>query len=139
MRTGGHLVDHLWLHLSNVGFYPHLPLSRLFVYYEQHFYLLNSNADSSSLDEALHIPNTLMVHGDYLQTSLFPSLLVYHCLAYLDGWSESPFSENFLLCSNEELAGTPSSVGLFALVSYLSMLWETRPIVCIDRITFRLS
>jgi hypothetical protein len=48
--------------------------------------------ESSSLDESLRIPNTLMARRDCLQTSLFPGLLVYHCLAYSDGLSESPFN-----------------------------------------------
>jgi hypothetical protein len=95
--------------------------------------------NSSSLDEVLRIPNTLMARGGCLQTSSFPGLLVYHCLAYLDGWSENPFSENLLLYSDKELAGTPSSTSSFALVSYLSKLWETPHIICTDRSTFELS
>ena len=92
--------------------------------------------DSSSLDEALHIPNTLMAHGGCLQTSSFSSLPVYHCLAYSYGWSENPFLEKFLLYSDKELAGTPSSVGSFDLVSYPSMLWETLLTIYTNRSTF---
>ena len=65
--------------------------------------------DNSSLDEALHTPNTLMAHGSCPQTSLFPGLSVYHYLVYSDDWSEDPSLGNFLLHSDKELAGIHSS------------------------------
>jgi hypothetical protein len=95
--------------------------------------------DSSSLDEALHIPNILMARGSCPQTSSFPSLPVYRCLAYSDDRSENHFSENFLLHSDKELAGIPSFAGSFNLVSYPSGLWETLPVVYTGHSTFVLS
>jgi hypothetical protein len=92
--------------------------------------------DKSSLDEVLHIPNTLMVCGGCPQTSSFPSSLVYHCLAYLDYWNEILFSERFLLHFDKGLVDIPSSAGSFGLVSYHSKLWETLSVVCIGHITF---
>jgi hypothetical protein len=109
------------------------------VSYEQHFCLLKLNVDSSSLDDVLHIPSTLMVRGGCPQTSLFPYLPVYCCLAYSDGWSENIFSKIFLLHSDKELVGIPSSTGSFDLLSYPSRLWETLPIVYTNRSTFVLS
>jgi hypothetical protein len=95
--------------------------------------------DSSSLDEVLCIPNTLMARGRYPHTSLFLGLPVYCCLVYLDDWSENPFLEDFLLHFDKELAGIPSSASSFDLSSYPSRLWETLPIVYTSHITFVLS
>jgi hypothetical protein len=97
---------HPWLHLSDVRFFPHHTPSRLPANYEHQLCLLNLNVDSSSLDEVLHIPNTLVVHGGCPQTSLFLDLPIYHCLAYLDCWSENIFWEISLLCSDKELVGS---------------------------------
>jgi hypothetical protein len=77
-----------------------------------------------------------MARGSCPQTSSFPGLQVYHCLAYSYDWSENPFSQNSLLYSDEELDGTPSSTGSFDLVSYPSRLWETLPVVYTGRSTF---
>jgi hypothetical protein len=95
--------------------------------------------DRSSLDEALHTPNTLMAHGSCPQTSSFPGLPVYHYLACSDDWSENPSLGNFFLHSDKELAGIPSSTGLFHLASYLSRPWKTLPIVYTSHSTFVLS
>jgi hypothetical protein len=127
------------LHLSNAGFCPHHPPSRLLAIYEQKFYFLKLSVDNSSLGKVLHIPSTLMIHGGCPQTSLFPNLLVYHYLVYLDGWSENVFSKIFFLHSDKELASIPSSVGSFNLVYYLSRLWETMLVVYTGCITFFLS
>jgi len=94
--------------------------------------------DSSSLDEVLHTPNTLMVRGSCPQTSLFSGLLVYRYLAYSDDWSENPSLGNFLLQPDKELVGIPSSAGSFDLASYPSKSWETLPIVYTGHCTFML-
>jgi hypothetical protein len=93
----------------------------------------------SPLDVVLHIPNTSMVHEECPQTSSFPDLPVYHCLAYLDYWSENPFSKIFLLHSGKKMVGIPSSAGSFGLASYPSKLWENLPVVCTGHNTFMLS
>jgi hypothetical protein len=62
-----------------------------------------------------------------------------YCFAYSDDWSENPFSENFLLHSDKELAGIPSSTGSFDLASYPSRLWETLCVVYTGHSTFVLS
>jgi hypothetical protein len=80
-----------------------------------------------------------MVHGGCPQTSLFPDLPVYHLLECLDCWSENISLEIFLLHSDKELVGIPSSAGSFGLVSCLSKPWEIMSIVCIGRNTFGLS
>ena len=95
--------------------------------------------DNSSLDEVLHIPNILTAHGGCPQTSSFLELSVYRCLVYSNGWSENIFLEIFLLHSDKELVGIPSSVGSFGLVSCLSKPWEIMSIVCISLNTFGLS
>ena len=95
--------------------------------------------DSYSLDEALHIPNILMVRGRCPQTFLFPGLSVYRSFTYLDDWSENPSSGNFLLHSDKDLVGIPSSAGSFDLASYPSRIWETLPTVYIGRSTFMVS
>jgi hypothetical protein len=92
--------------------------------------------DSSPLYEVLYIPITLMVRGGCPQTSSSPYLLVFHYLAYSDGWSENIFSKNFLLHSDKELVAIPSSASSFGLVSYPSKLWETLPTVCTGRNTY---
>jgi hypothetical protein len=92
--------------------------------------------DSSSLDEALHTPNTLMAHGSCPQTFSFQGSKVYHYLAYLGDWSENPSLGNFLLHFNKELAGILSSTGVFHLVSYPSKSWETLPVVYTGHSTF---
>jgi hypothetical protein len=138
-RTGGQLVNHLWMHLSDAGFFPCHPPSRLPVNYEHQLCLLKLNVDSSSLDEFLHIPSTLMVHRHCPRTSSSPDLLVYRCLAYSDGSSEDLFSEIFLLHSDKELDGIPYSDGSFNIVSYPSRIWETLPAIYIGRSTFVLS
>jgi hypothetical protein len=95
--------------------------------------------DSSSLDEALHTPSTLMAHGSCPQTSSFPGLPVYRYLAYSDDWSENPSLGNFLMHSNKELSGIPSSASLFHLSSYPSRSWEPLPVVYTGHSTFVLS
>jgi hypothetical protein len=95
--------------------------------------------DSSSLDEVLHTPNTLMAHRSCPQTSLFPGLLVYHYLVYSNDWSENPSLGNFLLHPDKELASIPSSTGSFDLASYPSRSWETLPAVYTGHSTFVLS
>jgi hypothetical protein len=76
--------------------------------------------DNSSLDEVLHIPSILTVHGSCAQTYLFQDLLVYNLLMCLDCWSKNISLEIFFLCSDKELATIPSSAGSFCLVSCLS-------------------
>ena len=95
--------------------------------------------DSSSLDEVLHIPNTLMVRGGCPQISSFPGSLVYLYLAYSDDWSENSSLGNFLLHSDKELVGIPSSASSFDLTSYPSRPWEILPVVYTGRSTFVLS
>jgi hypothetical protein len=95
--------------------------------------------DSSSLDEALNTPNTLMSRGSCSQTSSFPGLPVYRYLACLDDWSENLSLGNFLLHSDKELASIPSFTGLFHLASYPSKSLETLPIVYTSDSTFVLS
>ena len=56
---------------------------------------LQLNMDRSSLDEALHTPNTLMARGSCPQTSSFPCLPVYRYLAHSNDWSENTFLGNF--------------------------------------------
>jgi hypothetical protein len=92
--------------------------------------------DSSSLDEALHTPNTLMVRESCPQISSFPGLLVYCYLAYSDDWSKNPSLGNFLLHSDKELAGIASFTGAFHLASYPSRSWETLHIVYTGHSTF---
>jgi hypothetical protein len=92
--------------------------------------------DSSSLDEALHTPNTLMAHGSCPQTSSFPVLLVYYYLAYSDDWSENPSLRKFFLHFDKDLASIPSSAGSFDLASYPSRYWETLLVVYTGHITF---
>jgi hypothetical protein len=108
------------MHLSDAGFFPRHPPSKLPTNYEQQFCLLKLNMDSSSLDEVLHIPNTLMARESCPQTSSFPDLLVYRCLAYSDDCSENPFSESFWLHFDKELDGIPSSTG--SLILFLILL-----------------
>jgi hypothetical protein len=95
--------------------------------------------DSSSLDEALHTPDTLVAHGSCSQTSSFPGLLVYLYLAYSDDWSKNPSLGNFLLHSDKELASIPSFASSFDLSSYPSRSWETLPTVYTGHNTFVLS
>jgi hypothetical protein len=118
-------------HVSNYRGFMHIM--------NNNFVCLNLNVDSSSLDEALHTPNTLMARGSCPQTSSFPGLSVYRYLAYLDDWSENPSLGNFLLYSDKELASIPSSAGSFDLAFYPSRSWETLPIVYIGHSTFVLS
>jgi hypothetical protein len=95
--------------------------------------------ESSSLDEALHTPNTLMAYGSCPQTSSFPSLPVYHYLAYSDDWSENPSLGNFFLHLDKDLASIPYSIGSFDLASYPSRSWETLPAIYTGHSTFVLS
>jgi hypothetical protein len=95
--------------------------------------------DNSSIDEVLHIPIILTVHGGCAQTSLFPDLPVYRLLACLDCWSKNISMEIFLLHSDKELASIPSSAGSFGFVSCLSKPWEISSIVSIGRNTFGIS
>jgi hypothetical protein len=92
--------------------------------------------DSSSLDEVLHTPNTLMARGSCPQTSSFQGLPVYCYLAYSDDWSENPSLGNPLLHSDKELAGISSFASLFHLASYPSRSWETLPVVYTGHSTF---
>jgi len=91
---------------------------------------------NSFLDEVLHIPSILTVHGSCRQTFLFPDLPVYHLLECLDCWSENISLEIFLLHFDKELVGIPSSAGSFGLVSYPSNPWEIMFVVCIGLNTF---
>jgi hypothetical protein len=95
--------------------------------------------DNSSLDEVLHIPIILMVHGGCAQTCLFPDLPVYHLLACLDCWSKNISLEIFFPRSDKELVDIPSSAGSFSFVSCLSKPWEILSIVCIGHNTFGIS
>jgi hypothetical protein len=95
--------------------------------------------DSSSLDEALHTPNTLVARGSCPKTSSFPGLPVYRYLACSDDWSENTSFGNFLLHSDKEMAGIPSFASLFHLASYPSRSWETLPTFYTGHSTFVLS
>jgi hypothetical protein len=70
------------------------------------------------------------------QTSSFPGVPVYRYLTYSDDWSENPSLGNFLLYSDKELAGIPSSTGAFHLVSYPSRSLETLPTIYTGHSTF---
>ena len=95
--------------------------------------------DSSSLNEALHTPNTLMAHESCPQNSSFLGLPVYHYLAYSNDWSENSSLGNFLLHFDKELVGIPSFVGSFDLASYPSRPWEILPTIYTGHNTFVLS
>ena len=95
--------------------------------------------DSSSLDEVIQIPNTLMVYGGCPQNYLFPGSPVYRFLVHMNYWSENIFLEGFLLQYDKELAGIPSSVGSFSLASYPSKTWEIFSVFFIGHNTFELS
>jgi hypothetical protein len=111
-----------------LSFYPCLPLSRLPANCEQQFCLLQINVDSSSLDEALHTPTTLMAGRSCPQSSSFPGLSVYHYLVYSDDWSENPCLGKFLLHFDKELAGIPSSVVHLILLLILPGLGKLYPL-----------
>jgi hypothetical protein len=132
----GQLVDHLWLHLSNADFYPCHLLSRLPANCEKQLCLLQLNVDSSSLDEALHTPNTLKARKHCPQTFSFQGSKVYHYLVYSGDWSENPSLENFLLHFDKELATILSSASVFHLVSYPSKSWETLLTIYTSHSTF---
>ena len=95
--------------------------------------------DSSSLDEVIQIPNTLMVYGGCPQNYLFLGSPVYSFLVHMNYWSENIFLEGFLLHYDKELVGIPSFVGSFSLASYPSKPLEIMFVVCIGCNTFKLS
>jgi hypothetical protein len=93
--------------------------------------------DSSSLDEALHTPNTLKDHERCPQTFSFQGSKVYHYLVYSGDWSEKPSLENFLLHFDKELAVSfLPLVCSIHIVSYPSKALETLLIVYTGHSTF---